>query len=272
MELIKESRTIRQPISCSTEANVSVSSAIKETIGQRSITQFCEDSGLSMGYVSRLLNGKLKSVPSVRTLAKISCAGKDRDTKGTFTTLLKVCGHDLAPDEIQREIRIAEQTSKMIEKERENERQGVFSEVKLSASALGMVFSNLLMMGVPLQPKGRFGLDDGIEFGVKGYQFERVIVISKFCENSHQVVSAERDILRRLLKCVSNQKDVPMYLLIMNHPDVFDYMSEVVEDSVKAFVYILLANVDCTSLIKQKYVAAEGEKQKAPFVFVNEVV
>ena len=79
MELMKESQTIRQPLSRSTEDLVSVGSVVRKAIGTRTIKQFCEDSGLSVGYVSRLLNGKLDTTPSVRTMAKISCSGKERD-------------------------------------------------------------------------------------------------------------------------------------------------------------------------------------------------
>ena len=270
MELMKESQTIRQPLSRSTEDLVSVGSVVRKAIGTRTIKQFCEDSGLSVGYVSRLLNGKLDTTPSVRTLAKISCSGKERDKRSTFTTLLKICGHDLDHEDIQREIRIAEQTSKIIEKEREDESKGVFSEMKLSTSAMGIIFSKLLMMGVPLQPRGNFGLDGSIEFGVKGYPFESVIVISKFCENDHQTVSAERDILKRMLKCVSKQKEVPLYLVVVNDLDVYDYMSEILEDSVNAYVYVLLANSDCTRFVKQKFISPDNEMQEAPFVFASE--
>lgn len=268
---LTERQTISQPVNCSTETLMSVGSVVRDTIGTRTITQFCEDSGLSVGYVSRLLNGKLKSTPSVRTLAKISCSGKEKDKKSTFTTLLKICGHNLGTEEMQREIQIAERASGMIEEEREEVRVGNYSALNLNASALGLLFSYLMKMGVSLQPLGYLRPHEGIEFRIKGHPFERVIAIPGFCaDNDQQVVLAERDILRQLLRFVSGQKDVPMYLVLTNHQDVFGFISDVVEDSVTAAVYVLLADSERTHFAGQRFFAADGTMKEAPFDFVND--
>lgn len=267
---LTERQTISQPVNCSTETLMSVSSVVRNMIGKRTITQFCEDSGLSLGYVSRLLNGKLTSLPSVRTLAKISCSGKDKDKKKTFVTLLKICGHDLDTSDIIREIKIAERASGMIEEERKEAELGNYSALNLNASALGLLFSDLMKMGVSLQPLGYLRPHEGIEFKIKGYPFERVIAIPGFCaDNDHQVVLAERDILQQLLRFVSGQKDVPMYLVLTNHQDVFEFISNVVEKSVTAVVYVLLADREHTRFAKQKFFAADGMNE-APFVFVDD--
>lgn len=266
---LTESPTIRQTVSCSTEKELSIDSVIRNAIGERTITQFCEDSGLSIGYMSRLLNGKLKTTPSVKTLAKISCSGKEKERKSTFATLLKICGHDLDKEEMQREILIAEQASKILEKGRADDRLGKFNAMNLSASAVGSVFRHLLMMGVPLQLKGYFGPDDGIEFGVKGYPFERVVIISNFCEDDHQAVEVERNILRQLLKYGTAQEDVPMYLLVTNNREAFDYLSDVIVDSVKAYKYVLLTNSEGTGFVKQTFIAADEKMLEAPIIFTN---
>ena len=265
---LTESQTIRPTVTCKAE-ELAIDSVIRNAIGERTITKFCEDSGLSIGYMSRLLNGKLKTTPSVKTLAKISCSGKEKERKSTFSTLLKICGHDLDKDEMQRELSIAEQASKILEKGREDDRLGKFNAMNLSASAVGSVFRHLLMMGVPLQPKGYFGPDDGIEFGVKGYPFERVVILSGFCEHDHQAVETERNILRQLLKYGTDQEDVPMYLLLTNNQDAYDYLSDVIVDSVKAYKYVLLTSDDGMQFTKQTFIAADDKMQKAPFIFTK---
>lgn len=268
---LTESQTIRQPVSCDTEKTVTIASEVRNAIGTRTITQFCEDSGLSIGYISRLLNGKLKSKPSVRTLAKISCSSLNGDMRDTFSALLKICGHNLDKEQMQRELRIAERTSGLIEEERKDAKLETYNSINLSASAIGLLFSRLMMMGVSLQPMGGFGPNDGVEFGIKGYLFESVVAIPGFCGNSHHVVMAERDILRQLLKYVSDQKEnVPMYLVLTDDEDVYEFISSVVETSVKANAYILLAGSDNTRFVKQKFIAAAGKNQEAPFDFVND--
>ncbi|MCI6242119.1 MAG: hypothetical protein MR646_02250 [Agathobacter sp.] len=269
---LTESQTIRQPVSCQTETTVTIDSVIRNAIGTRTITQFCENSGLSAGYLSRLLNGKLKSVPSVRTLAKISCASMNGEkVEETFSTLLEISGHHIDKDQMRRELEIAERTSDGIEERRKDEKLENYDIVNLSAAAIGLLFSSLMMMGVSIQPMGEFGPDDGIEFAIKGYPMEKVIAIPGFCGNSNQVTMAERDILEKILKyACEQQKCVPMYLILTDHEDVYEYISEVVEEKVKANVYILLAGRDNTCFVKQKYVTTDGMGEKAPFDFVKD--
>ncbi|MBP3542767.1 MAG: hypothetical protein J6J86_00910, partial [Lachnospiraceae bacterium] len=101
--------------------------------------------------------------------------------------------------------------------------------------------------------------------------FERVIAIPGFCsDDDHQIVLTERDILRQLLKYASCQKYVPLYLVLTNHQEVFGFISDVVESSVAAYVYVLLANDEGTRFIKQRFLPADGKLQKAPFDFVND--
>lgn len=267
--------TERQPfsktVSCSTETIISVGSVVRNSIGKRTITQFCEDSGLSVGYVSRLLNGKLKSTPSVRTLAKISCSSVGKDKEKVFSNLLELCGYDLDSEDFRREIYIVERASEIIADERSGVKQGKSSALSFNAGALGLIFSYFMKIGVSLQPLGYLKPYEGLEFKIKDYPFERVIAIPGFCaDNDQQVVLAERNILQQLLKFVSGQKDVPLYLVLANHQDVFDYVSDVAEKFVAGSVYVLLANREHTRFIGQKFFAADGMSEEAPFAFVDD--
>lgn len=267
---LTESQTIRHPVSCDTEKNMTVDSLVRKAMGTRTITKFCEDAGLSVGFISRLLNGKSNSKPSVRTLAKISRNSESEDTEDMFRRLLELCGHQLDEQEIQREIRIAKRTTGLLEMERKDAGFETYGSINLSASAIGLLFSRLMVMGVSLQPKGDWGPQGGIVFGIRGYEFERVIAISGFCGNSHQVVLAERDVLQQLLKYVSHQTDVPMYLVLTDHKDVYRYVSEILETSVTANAYVLLANKAYTGFAEQWFRAADKKMQRAPFDFVND--
>ena len=82
---------------------------------------------------------------------------------------------------------------------------------------------------------------------------------------------SETHILEKILKyACEQQKCVPMYLILTDHEDVYEYISEVVEEKVKANVYILLAGRDTTCFVKQKYVTTDGMGEKAPFDFVKD--
>lgn len=266
---LTEGHTISNTVSDSIGSPMTVSSLVKDAIGNRTITKFCEESGLSTGYVSRLLNGRLKSIPNVKTLAKISCISETGDKQTTFKNLLKLCGHNLSIEQMQREILIAERTSEIMVEERNDAKLGNYDSLNYKASAIGLLFSNLMMMGVPLKPLGYFGPHDGIEIGIEGYQFKRMIVIFGFCGNSHQVTLAKKDILRQLLKYVSSQKDVPLYLVLTDHKEVFEFISDVLDNTVKAYVYVLLTNNEHSHFVCQNFYAADEEIREQPFDFVK---
>ena len=90
-----ERQSTSQTVTCGTARMNTIASMVREAIGDRTMTQFCSDAGLSVGYVSRLLNGRLKSVPSVKTLAKISCVACSGKAAAFFKKLLDASGHSL---------------------------------------------------------------------------------------------------------------------------------------------------------------------------------
>lgn len=265
---LTESKIMSNPVSCDDSVLLPVRSLVMNAIGNRTIAGFCEDAGLSVGYMSRLLNGKMKSTPSVRTLAKISCSSMGDDKQEVFKRLLDIYGHDIGVEEIQQEIRIAERTSEIIEEEREGAKAGKKSAIELKASVMGLMISNLMIKGVPLKSLNNFGPNETIDIGTEGYPFERLVIISGFCGNSTQATMAERDIMKQLLKCVSSQKDLPLYLILTEHKEVFDFVSDVVENSLEASAYVLLTNSNVTGFVEQKFFAAENVK--APFEFVDD--
>lgn len=266
---LTESPTIRQTVSYNAEESGTWEKVIRNAMGTRTLSKFCEDSGLSVGYISRLTNGRLKSTPGVRTLAKIACSGAGEDKKKLFADLLKIGGHELTTEEMLREMRIAERTNELLEEERKDAGEE-YDSMKLNASAIGLLFSRLMMMGVALQPQGYFGPDEGIEFGIKGYQFNRVIAISGFCGSSQNAVMAERDVLQKLLKDVSKKQDATLYLVLTDQREVFEFLSDAAKNTMKAQVYVLLANAERNKFVEQRFFAVNEEMQNAPFDFIKE--
>ena len=80
---------------------------------------------------------------------------------------------------------------------------------------------------------------------------------------------AKKDILRQLLKYVSSQKDVPLYLVLTDHKEVFEFISDVLDNTVKAYVYVLLTNNEHSHFVCQNFYAADEEIREQPFDFVK---
>ena len=170
---VTEGQTISQKVKSTPTKSSSVSLLVKELMGTKNVTMFCDEAGLSRGYVSRLLNGKLDSKPTVRTLAKIAYTSKD-NVEDTFSVLLNTCGYNVSDEEKKSEIRIAKREARVQELRRKNIELEEYEDVELKASAIGLLFSKLLTMGVLVKPIGLFNPDEGIEFGVNDFEFEKL--------------------------------------------------------------------------------------------------
>ena len=64
----------------------------------------------------------------------------------TCSTLLEISGHHIDKDQMRRELEIAERTSDGIEERRKDEKLENYDIVNLSAAAIGLLFSSLMMI------------------------------------------------------------------------------------------------------------------------------
>lgn len=261
--------TNSKPVNNDAEMNYAIVPLIKKIIGSRKLTEFCEASGLSLGYVSRLLNGKLTTKPSISTLAKISCSSTLLDNEEIFSELLKLSNINLDRESIQREIRVVEQTSKVLEVERNHASTARYGSLRTGAEAIGLLFSTLIVKGINLQPVGGIRPNDGLEFQMMGYQYESVVAIPGFCGYSHQLVLTERDILQYLLKHVSNQSNSKLYLILVDDKDIYTYMSEVLDDAANVAGCVLLANSEHSRFEEQHFNGTASRNMEASLDFVR---
>lgn len=271
MKLAEKSTTISKSVGYGAEGRYTVVTLVRKAIGPRTMYQFCNDTGLSYGYVSRLLNGKLKTKPTVRTIAKIVHSSGDPEREELFKNLLIECGHDPDAVDIQKEIKAVEQTLNVIEDERKNDFLSDENSLRLKGRAVGLLFARLIAMGVNPQPVNVLGPNGGIEFRLQGFDYERVIAVPGFCGNNHQnYLSVERNILLQLLQYTSNYAETPLFLILTDSPDVYAYLSEVLDKGVCIVAYVLLADETRTKFIRQCFCAADGKADKDIFNFIEE--
>ena len=264
-----ERQSTSQTVTCGTERMNTIASMVREAIGDRTMTQFCSDAGLSVGYVSRLLNGRLKSVPSVKTLAKISCVACSGKAAAFFKKLLDASGHSLEEEEIQKEIQNAEHTTGLWEQKKEKDIQKSYGIMGKNAAAMGLLFSTLMELGVPISPKACHGSQESIEFVIPKFPYDRVIAVGGFCGNSCPAQEAERDILQQLLKHVSKKNQgVPMYIVLTDQRDVYGYIIETTK-ALPVSIYVLLAGEDYQGFTDQSFHREDGREVQAPFDFVE---
>ena len=266
-----ERQSTSQTVTCGTEKMQTVASMVREAIGNRTMTQFCSDAGLSVGYVSRLLNGKLKSMPSVKTFAKISCAGYKEEPVSFFKRLLSVSDNSMGEEEIKKEIQSAERTTGLWGQKKKNDIEKSYGMIGRNAAAIGLLFSTLMELGVPITPKVCCGSQKSLEFIIPKFQYDRVIAVGGFCVNSCLPEEAERDVLQQLLNHVSKRNQgVPMYMVLTDQKDVYHYIEEITR-TLPISIYVLLAGEDYQGFVNQSFHREDGTEEKGPFDFVEVV-
>lgn len=266
-----ERHTIGQEVISTPIEKNTIRFVVKNLIGTRSVTAFCDEAGLSRGYVSRLLNDKLESKPTVRTLAKLAHTS-DRNVDETFSVLLSICGYNVSEEERINEIRIAKREARVHELRRNDLEMEEYEDVNLKASAIGLLFSTLLTMGVLVRPMGVFDPDACIEFGIDGLCYERVIAVPAFCGNTSQEFIAERDALSRMMKsALERREQTPLYLILTDDRDVFDYMCDLIKKLRIVCAYVLKANKEGTKFIDQRFFSTDESRQEDVFMFVKEI-
>ena len=99
-----EGITINHKVKSNSSELAQVSLLVRELMGRKNVGTFSNEAGLSRGYVSQLINNKLKSKPSIRTLAKIAYTSGDKEYE-IFSELLNICGYtDITVEEIRLEL------------------------------------------------------------------------------------------------------------------------------------------------------------------------
>ena len=266
-----EGITINHKVKSNSSELAQVSLLVRELMGRKNVGTFSNEAGLSRGYVSRLINNKLKSKPSIRTLAKIAYTSGDKEYE-IFSELLNICGYtDIIVEEKENQIRIAKREARVQQLRRNNEDVEIYEGIDLKASAMGLLFTKFLMMGVSVKPMGSFDPDEAVEFGITGFKFERIVAIPAFCGKSNQEIMAERDVLQRLLKSISLKREhTPLYLVMTDNANVFDYISKLINELENILAYILKADKEGTKFIEQKfYDANEGTYYEDVLKFVE---
>ncbi len=74
----------------------------RHAIGTRSISDFCKETGLSQSFVSKLINGRLTSVPTKRSLYKFAGPSSHPENGITAERLLLAAGYSLSDIESEK--------------------------------------------------------------------------------------------------------------------------------------------------------------------------
>ena len=139
-----EGITINHKVKSNSSELAQVSLLVRELMGRKNVGTFSNEAGLSRGYVSRLINNKLKSKPSIRTLAKIAYTSGDKEYE-IFSELLNICGYtDITVEEKENQIRIAKREARVQQLRRNNEDVEIYEGIDLKASAMGLLFTKFL--------------------------------------------------------------------------------------------------------------------------------
>ena len=69
---------------------------------------------------------------------------------------------------------------------------------------------------------------------------------------------------------VSKKQDATLYLVLTDQMEVFEFISDVAKNVMKAQIYVLLANAERNKFVEQIFLATGEKGQNAPFNFIKE--
>lgn len=227
-------------------------------MGNRTLAEYADETGLSIGFLSRLLNAKSPSLPSVRSLARLTSESAAPENGVTYHMMLRAAGYDLEPEEERAEQKILSEARKITEEEQNKEAERCYGSIMLGASAMALIFSKLFSAGILLVPVKKFKKEGFFEFHNKGGMGEKIVIIPGFLGNDGNVQQGTLDIIMQISRSFQNQEDNTIYFILTDEEKVFQYLSCALQIA-WGNIYILQADKDYKDFIRQKYI---GNKTK----------
>lgn len=193
-------------------------------IGNRTLVQFSAESGLSVSFLSRLINGKLNSKPTKKSLNRIAYPsyGKAQNNV-TYLQLLEAAGYHLEDEQVKKAV--AEAQNSVPEYAR-----------KLSFS-ISFMIDNLI-------DSNEIGLDFNIQtynsigwFVISSMNL-RILCVPIICEES-EVFEKKQMAAVNFMVAVTTQKNLDKYYILTNQENFSDEIKTVLPKLPGIDVFIL---------------------------------
>lgn len=227
-------------------------------MGNRSLSEYAHQTGLSIGFLSRLLNAKSPSLPSVRSLARLTSGNAAPENGITYHMMLEAAGYDLEPEKETAEQKILAEAQMIAEEEQKRESERRYGSIMLGASAMALILSKLFSLGFQLIPIKKFRKESFFEFRNEGEFGKKIVIIPGFRGNDGDAQQVMLDIVWQFSSCFRNQEDGTIYFILTDEKEVFQYLSDVLRITC-GNIYILQADKDYKDFIGQTYIGYKNE-------------
>lgn len=222
----------------------------KKAMGERSLSQYSKDTGVSISHISRLINQKLNAIPSREIIAKLTKSENADPREGvTYEDLMIAAGYQQNYDQSETDLQEYDPISDNItisdngdmnEKESTvREKTGLFSDehrgyntytAQLEAIATGIIFGKLAEKGitfrsVPVNRMPLIGYRPRIIIKTDNYHFNTIWVEFLFLARHESI---HRDYRTRCFWLMGR--------LVMQEPDP-EKLTVIVTDSERVFEY-----------------------------------
>lgn len=184
----------------------------KLAVGSRTLREFAKQSGLSESFLSRLTTGKLKSIPTKRSLAKLTTASSKPQNNITFRDVMSAAGYPLSLGEGQ-----------ALESPSSNAGCGAMPEEILTAAFPAY------LVEIVLEQSGQLGPFYSCEkrkemFVIHNTGGKDLVGIPAFCTSAtidREIVICKRNLIMALNIYGNESKDM-FFLIITNQSRLYD--------------------------------------------------
>lgn len=232
----------------------------RRAIGTRSVAEFCAETKLSKSFVSRILNGKLVSAPTKRTLYRFAGSNAKPQNGVTLGDMLIASGYEATTVDFS--------ISDEYEAE-EKERLSLSEGIQLYYSQSPAFGLNLLLDVLITKGHGtKYSIDFELGmFSLKikplGSQYANIVVIPAFCNDDSTITAIQVAVLTNLITSINIHPvseslffvmtdNMQMYQLLLNSLPVLQNMR----------LAVLLTNESYNGFSKQDVIISDAHDRK----------
>jgi hypothetical protein len=239
--------------------NVKLAELTQQAMGNRSLKAYSEATGLSMGFLSRLMNGKLPNLPSMRSLARLTSPAAEPQNNISYEMMLEAAGYHIG----------MEQEQKVVLKKVERYNRKITDTDNRGAAALLLVLAGLYKMQVKITMLEQLESKSSILLSLSKENTDQVVVVSGVSGRDLEPGETVIQILLRLFGHSQKYGNHAMYLVVTESEEVYLKLKTALKN-MPAQICLLRTDLNFEHIVEQAYIS-EAIVPDERFNFVKEV-
>lgn len=236
-------------------------------IGSRSLVDYCEKTGLSQSFVSRICNGKLVNAPTKRSLARFVGPENEHAENGiTLDMLMLAAGYSpLLTDEPD----ITDKSDQTTENLSVSDAVPMFCTSQSPILPMNLLLNVLIEKG--MEPKFTLDFKPGT-FTIRSKEVGTIVGIPAFSVAKEEVGAIQLSVLQRIILALNESRQGrTLYFVITDSEEVYEKLIDIlpkVDDVNMSILY----TADYHGFSKQIFISSDNNEDELEDVNEKDMV